>query len=138
MDTKRNQKFKYHILAHIDFHFLKLELNTNQSINDCHFSFVTLYQNYRRYPTLITLQHSPLITFGTFEIIFVVPMTNSSWIWLTPFGGRDFFALIFMTYHRVCNESNMTGATSRAGTALPFRSTWVHSWFLVVFVFLDL
>jgi hypothetical protein len=25
-----------------------------------------------------------------------------------------------MTYHRVCNEINMTGATSGAGTSYPF------------------
>jgi hypothetical protein len=35
--------------------------------------------------------------------------------------GRKHFLVIysFMTYHRVCNEINTTGATSRAGTAYP-------------------
>jgi len=28
----------------------------------------------------------------------------------------------FMTYHRVCNYINMTGATSRAGTYYPSRA----------------
>jgi hypothetical protein len=36
----------------------------------------------------------------------------------------------FMTYQRVCNKSNTTGATSEAGTSSPFRSTWVYLCFL--------
>ena len=28
----------------------------------------------------------------------------------------------FMTYHQVCNKSNMTGATCGAGTAYPFKA----------------
>jgi len=39
----------------------------------------------------------------------------------------------FMTYHRVCNKSNTTGAT-----CLSFRSTWVHPRFLVGCMVLDL
>jgi hypothetical protein len=31
----------------------------------------------------------------------------------------------FRTYHRVCNKSDSTGATSRAGTTYPIRSTCV-------------
>jgi hypothetical protein len=32
-----------------------------------------------------------------------------------------------MTYHRVCNKSNTTGATCGVGTASPFLSTWVDT-----------
>ena len=41
----------------------------------------------------------------------------------------------FVTYHRVCNKSNTMGTT---GYCLPFRSTWVHTWFLVGFMLFDL
>ena len=37
----------------------------------------------------------------------------------------------FMTYQRICNENNTTGATSGAETSQPFRRTWTHPWFLV-------
>ena len=40
-----------------------------------------------------------------------------------------------MTYHQVCNKSNMTGVTCGAGTAYPSRA---HSRILVEFVLLDL
>ena len=43
-----------------------------------------------------------------------------------------------MTYHRVCNEINMMGATSGAGTAYPFGAPVSTPRFLVGFVYLDL
>ena len=43
----------------------------------------------------------------------------------------------FMTYHRVCNQINTTGATSGAGTAYPSGASEFTP-FLVGFVLLDL
>jgi len=43
-----------------------------------------------------------------------------------------------MTYQRVCNKSNTTGAIMWSRNCLPFRSTWVQPRFLVGFVLPDL
>jgi hypothetical protein len=40
--------------------------------------------------------------------------------WICSTCRKQFLVLSsFMTYHQVCNYINMTGATSRAGTAYP-------------------
>ena len=42
---------------------------------------------------------------------------------------RDHYAVLssLMTYDRVCNNNNSTGATSGAGTAYPSGPNWFHS-----------
>ena len=48
----------------------------------------------------------------------------------------DEYSLVFMTYHRVCNKSNMTTATSDTGGAGTTCSS-VAPWFLVQLLFFN-
>ena len=56
------------------------------------------------------------------------------------FTCRKHFPVLssFMTYHRVCNQINTTGATSGEGTAYPSEASDFIPWFLVGFMLLDL
>ena len=53
---------------------------------------------------------------------------------------RKYFLVLssFTTYHRMCNQINMTGVTSGAGTVYPFGAPEFTSGFLEGFVLLDL
>jgi hypothetical protein len=45
------------------------------------------------------------------------------WPWICSVCHNNNLVLSsYMTYHRICNNSNMTGATSGAGTAYPSRA----------------
>jgi hypothetical protein len=91
------------------WHTLMFALNTNQSIK----SFVVF-----------------LFTSSVYSVI---------WPRICSTGRKHIQVLSsFTTYHRVCNWSNMTGATSGAGTAYPSGAPEFTLGFLLGFVLLDL